>query len=181
MSNPYESPQGNFAPQFQTGGFGGGPRLGDSAYVRQIMVICILLFVQAGLELLMGVLLLLGGSMMGSIFNSIPQQPNRPGPPAGLVSAVTTGYIIAGLILAAIAILRIMAGILNLKYRSRGLGIVAMSVGLLPVLTIYCAPTAIGLMVYGLIIYLNPDSKQAFDLGNRGHTRDQVHAAPRYG
>ena len=40
-------------------------------------------------------------------------------------------------------VVRIVAGIYNLRFRRRGLGLVALGLGLLTLATGYCAPTAI--------------------------------------
>jgi hypothetical protein len=38
----------------------------------------------------------------------------------------------------------------------------------------FCAPTAIALLIFGLIIYLNADVQRAFELGEQGATPDQI-------
>ena len=70
--------------------------------------------------------------------------------------------------------LNIAAGIKNLKYRSRTLGIAALCLGIVPVFTCYCAPTAIGILIYGLIIYLNRDVSRAFEMGEQGISPEQI-------
>src|SRR5205823_5880308 len=65
-------------------------------------------------------------------------------------------------------LLRIVAGLFNIRYRRRGLGIAALAVGLVTMMTAYCAPTAIGLAVYGLIVYLNEPVVLAFQMGDSG-------------
>ena len=59
-------------------------------------------------------------------------------------------------------LLHLVAGIRNLRYKGRTLGIVALGFGLAATMTCYCAPTSIALTVYGLIVYLNPAVAQVF-------------------
>jgi hypothetical protein len=72
-----------------------------------------------------------------------------------------------------------MAGIRNYKFRGRTLGLIALGGGMVTVMTCYCAPTAIGLGVYGLITYLNPEVAQAFAMGEAGTSRDDILSAYR--
>lgn len=185
MSNPYESPQGSYAPQAQPGFDAGGQRLGDSGYVRQVMVICILCFVFGGLEILVGIGAIFGGTFMSTVVeDELQRQPGGGANAAetqAFVGMISTIYFVAGIILIVAAVLRIAAGILNLKFRARALGITSFIVGVLPAFTFYCAPTAICLIVYGLIVYLNQDTVRAFALGQQGYTKEQILSAPRYG
>ena len=82
-----------------------------------------------------------------------------------LLVAVYGGMAAAGIIP---GLLQIAAGIANLRLKGRTFGIVALVAGMLSVGTCYCTPTAVGLLVYGLIIYLNDTTKQVFALGNEG-------------
>ena len=42
----------------------------------------------------------------------------------------------------------------------------------------YCAPTAIALLIYGLIIYLNDDVRRAFEMGEQGYPPEHIKATP---
>jgi hypothetical protein len=83
-------------------------------------------------------------------------------------------FILLALFLLASGGLLIFAGVRNRKYRSRSLGLVALGVGTLASITCYCAPTALGLLIYGLVVYLNSDVRYAFELGERGATADEI-------
>ena len=61
-----------------------------------------------------------------------------------------------------LAALKIVAGVGNCRYRSRTLGIVALAVAPLSIFTILCLPSAMLIMVYGIVVYLNSDAKRAF-------------------
>jgi hypothetical protein len=73
--------------------------------------------------------------------------------------------------------LRIAAGFFNWSYRRRTLGMTALGVGLATIITGYCAPTAIALAIYGLIVYLNESVMAAFELGAQGRTKAEIQAA----
>jgi hypothetical protein len=80
---------------------------------------------------------------------------------------------IPGLVVGA---LRIVAGLFNLRYRRRLLGMTALGLGLMLIFTAYCAPTAIALAVYGLIVYLNEAVIAAFNMGDRGCKPAEIRA-----
>jgi hypothetical protein len=73
--------------------------------------------------------------------------------------------------------LRIAAGLFNWRYRRRTLGMTAMGVGLVAILTGYCAPTAIALAIYGLIVYVNESVVAAFEMGAQGRSKAEIQAA----
>ena len=77
----------------------------------------------------------------------------------------------------AVSLLRIAAGIYNLRFRRRKFGMTALVIGLILVFTGYCAPTAIGLAVYGLLVYLNESVVAAFELGDQGRSPQEISAA----
>jgi hypothetical protein len=72
--------------------------------------------------------------------------------------------------------LRIVAGIFNVRYRRRGLGMVALGLGLLTMITGYCAPSSIALAIYGLIVYVNEPVVAAFELGEQGRKPSEIRA-----
>jgi uncharacterized membrane protein HdeD (DUF308 family) len=120
----------------------------QSGMVQQVKVVAILMIVQGALECLLG-LMFGGGMTLAAVVE--PQDA----PPVAIFVAV-------GLFIVAIGGTRIFAGIRNLKFRGRILGIVANCLGLVTACTMYCAPTSLGLAVYALIVYLNQDVEDAF-------------------
>ena len=178
MENPYQSPApsgADFGVAYSHG------TLGESGMVRQVGVVAILMFVQAGFEIVMGLFLCAMGPIMWSTMSSMPAGPRQPGGagPEEMAWILTAVYGGLGLLLLFAGGLKIVAGVKNLKYRSRGLGITALAFGMVTVFSCYCAPTGIALAIYGLIIYLNGDVATAFRLGSEGHSADQIRAAPR--
>ncbi len=186
MENPYQSPDPNVAPE-------GGQIAADvaeqpaSRLVGHVRVVAILLLIEAGLELVMGLFLLVMTVVFPMIISGAAaanegkaeavledELPVNTSPDSALIF-VTVTY---GLLAAAAMVsggLRIWAGVKNLRYRSRTLGVVSLSVGLLMVMTCYCSLTAVPLFVYGLVVYLNGDVARAFELGEQGHSVDEIH------
>ncbi len=181
MNNPYESPQGAnvppAAPSITQGSPGG--RLGDASMVRQVKIVCILSLVQAGIEILMGVMLLFMGPLLSNFVGAAAKNDPNP-PPEEFLSLISTFYMVMGLVAIIVAVVRIPAAVLNLSYKARGLGIASAIVGVAAVFSGYCGLTAIGLTVYGLVVLLNPDVKRAFELAKQGYSREQILNAPRF-
>jgi hypothetical protein len=144
--------------------------------VRQVTVVAILMIVQGGLEILMGIFMTVMGPVMFTMFSQMPQQPGVQGPPPELGGIIGGVYIVLGVAALIAGVLRIIAGIRNLKYRGRGLGLVALFAGVLT-LPGYCCLTSIGLLIYGLIVYFNADVARAFEMGEQGRSADEIKAA----
>ena len=173
MSNPYLSP--SFDPkQFQDYSTPFPPPQNTGfGWVQQIRVVAILNCVQGGLECLLGMMAAGGGIFMSIAMQMERNRPGFPnnGPPDwifGVVYGVIGGVVLLG------GILRIYAGLQNFRYRGRVLGIVSFVCGLVSMMGCYCAPTAIGMLVYGLIVYLNPAVQAAFEMGNKGVPADAI-------
>ena len=111
------------------------------------------------------------------MMTQMPQQPGVQQPPKEFVGIMSGIYVVFGLVILSVGILRIVAGVRNYKYRGKVLGIVALVVGMLPALTCYCLPTSLGLLIYGLIVYLNNDVVRAFAMGEEGMPPDQIKAS----
>jgi len=152
---------------------------------RQIKIVAILLIVEGSLEVLVGLFLAAMGPLMMSIIRSAPPPSSggAPPPPPELFGAI---YVVMGLVTLVGAILKIVAGARNVKYRSRTLGFIALGSALLSFASCYCMPTALALAIYGIIVYVNDRSARAFQLGDSGMSADEIIAniegtAPGYG
>ncbi|CAN5815146.1 hypothetical protein BH09MYX1_BH09MYX1_44090 [soil metagenome] len=140
---------------------------------RQIKVVAILLIVQGALELIMGGFFCIMGPVMMSVMSAAPPPSSggAPPPPPEVFAGI---YIAMGLPTAIAGILRIVSGIYNVRLRARTLGYVALGAGLLSMASCYCAPTSIALGVYGLIVFLNAKSGEAFAMVESGMTPDEA-------
>jgi hypothetical protein len=178
MSNPYQPP--GFDPKrFQDQPYMPAPVMDSGhGYVSQVRVVAILNCVQGVLEVLLG-LMLVGVAIFMPIMIEMEQAKDRAGQPpppelkwilGGVYGVMGGAPLIAGL-------LRIIAGVQNFRFRSRTLGMVSFFVGLASLFSCYCAPTSIAILVYGLIVYLNPAVKAAFEMGQQGMKGDQILAS----
>ena len=155
----------------------------------QVTVVAILMIVQGVLEVLMGLLLVLVAFAMPRFFDMAMQQAPPPpnnvrGMPGEVKTVITIVYGVMGGAGLLVGIVRIIAGIRNLSYRGRGLGLVSLFLGILSLATVYCALTSLGLMIYGLIVYFNEQTARAFAMGERGMSRADIQEAlarERYG
>ncbi len=148
--------------------------------VGHVQVVAILMMVQGALEALVG----LGLVALGGFFPAMMQMEmdrGQAGPPPMPAETMSWMMLIIyggmGLLVLIAAGLHIFAGIRTYMFRGRILGLVALGGGMVTVMTCYCAPTAIGLGVYGLITYLNPEVAQAFAMGEAGTSREDIRAA----
>lgn len=166
QNNPFQSP-----PEVRREGLAmppGADRLlfHGAGFVRQVRAVAICMIVQGVLVSIMGAFLVGIGFFMGSM---PPEEFTNGGAGLGeLQMFMTWGYGIAGALVLISGLLIVVAGIRNLYFRGRIMAITALSLGILSSLTCYCAPTAIGLAIWGLVVYLNPSVARAFELSAEG-------------
>ncbi len=155
----------------------------SASILGHIRVVSILMIVHGILLCVVG-LFLIGLAIAMPYFlamqpNAIKQQPGGPDmQQMKWIMGIMYGSMgLAGLVP---GIVQLVAGIYNLSLKKRMFGIVALIFGAVSIATCYCTPTAIGLLVYGLIIYLHDTSKQAFALREAGRTREEIQALAGY-
>lgn len=73
-------------------------------------------------------------------------------------------------------VLQMVAGFSNLWLRGYTLGLVAIGSSVAMVVACYCAPTALVLFAYGIVIYLLPTTRRAFALAQQGQDFDSIWA-----
>ena len=140
---------------------------------RQIKVVAILLMVEGGLEALMGIFLCIMGPVVAAFMSASPP-PATPGAPAPSPELFSAIYIAMGAPTVVAGIIKIIGGIRNVSLKSRTLGFVALGSSVLSLASCYCIPTALALGVYGLIVYVNERSAQAFKLVETGMSAEQA-------
>ncbi len=178
-SNPF-SDNPYAAPSSSAGSFPPASRAPSRSMVGHVPVVAILMMVQGGLELLMGLGLVAMGGIFPVLMRMDEMQGGGEGPPPEMVGWMMLAiYGGLGLVTLVAAGLHLFAGLRNYRFRSRTLGLVALGGGLVTMFTCYCAPTSIALAVYGLVTYLNPEVSQAFAWGEAGKKRDEILAALR--
>jgi hypothetical protein len=141
--------------------------------VGQVTVVSILMMVQAGLTLMMGLLLTVMGPAM-FVAARVDKGPRNSGDEA-VLSVLAVVYLLLGLGALTSAILTLVGGIRAIKFRNRTFVIVALFSNIIPVFTFYCAPTSLGVMIYGLIVMFNRDVAQAFEMAaERGMSSREI-------
>jgi hypothetical protein len=128
----------------------------DMGKVHHVRVVAILMVIQGILEGLMALLLIGFAVGFPMLLAMEEMEPNADAPPEEMAWVFIAIYGGLGAMTLAAAVLHIVAGIRNYLYRGRLLGLVALAGGMATMFTCYCAPTAVGLAVYGLIVYLDP-------------------------
>jgi hypothetical protein len=81
---------------------------------------------------------------------------------------------LAGLAVAGLGVLRMVAGGLNMFYRGRRLSIATLLLGLLSGITCLCLPTATALCVFGMAVHHNPAVRHAFRLRRQGASISEI-------
>jgi hypothetical protein len=133
-------------------------RASKAGLVRQVPALGITMMVHGGLVLLLGIFLLVYGVSLAVSFGSMPEpapiDPSAPGPQ--MMEGIMTWTMLGlGVVHALVGVLQLVAGFYVRASRGRVLGIVALLLGILTVFGCYCGPTALALIVWGLIVLLS--------------------------
>jgi len=134
--------------------------------VGQVKIVCILMLIHGITVVLMG-----GGLIAAGIFMMTIPPPPGGGPEPWIMGGVYAGW---GVLVLACGALNGVAGVRVMLFRNRVLGLVALFTNIFVLFTCYCAITAIGMMVYGLIVLFQPDVARAFELVSQGATPDEA-------
>jgi len=168
QQNPYNAP-GETPGAHRPSGVG--------ALVPQVRIVAILMMVQGVFETLFGIYLVVMGFVMPSLMDAQmqAQQNQMPVDQQEVFNTFFFGYFFAaGGACLLIGSLRLVGGIMGIQYRGRGLGLVSHFAGLLMLATCYCFPTALGLGVYGCIVYFNSDVVRAFGMRKQGRSTQEI-------
>lgn len=160
--NPYAAPIS--AQAYNPGGqYGNAPH---DSFPNQVPVIGILMIVQGVLELLLGLFMVAMAGFFPLMMAIDPGMGRGMGPGQGPgappVWIIGIVYVVLGLVISIPGILRIYAGYNVYRFRRRIFAIVVNCLGFVTLITCYCAPTAIALGVYSLIVLLQPSVVSAF-------------------
>lgn len=141
-------------------------RLEEGRFVSQVPMLGIVMIVHGILVGGLGLYLLVFG---GFFAQSVATAPTSSGedPLAGFMVGVIG--VIGGLHMIP-GVLQVWAGVRIRAYRSRGLALAGLGLGLVTVLGCYCSPTSIALLVWGAIVLLHGDVRGRF-AATRGSDR----------
>ncbi len=118
------------------------------------------LTVQGGLELMLACALLLGA------MDSDTQLPTAP------YEVLLVRFGPACLLLG--GALKAFAAAQNRRFRNRAAGLAALWSAVPTALVWTCAPTGLALLVFGMIVYRDPASRDAFALGDKGMSPEEI-------
>jgi hypothetical protein len=118
------------------------------------------------LQALMGLVYAVMGPVM---FITMSQGPAGGPPNQTMMLAVAAGVdVLLGLLLLAAGVLNILAGSRARKFRRRVFVLVGLFANAVVLPTIYCGPTSIGVLIYGVLVFFHGDVVRAFELGDQG-------------
>ena len=164
--NPYATPPRAAAADVQT--YQGFSLRGVPSTVQQVRVSSSLQIMVGALELLAAAYLFaVAGMLMMEFFGLYRQGDFR-------FLIEYTAASLGGFTMFVVAVLRIWAGIAGFKFKRRKMAIFASVLGITSALTGLCSIFSIGMLIYGLIIYLNRDVRRAYEMAEQGMTPDQI-------
>lgn len=139
--------------------------------VSQVKVVAILMIVYGAIMSLTGLGVAAFVPFMIAVDNSA--SVNRRRDETGMMVMLVI-FLVGGLLILAIGVLHLIAGIRCLKFRGRVLALVALFSNIPAVFTGYCSLFAIGMAVYGLIVMFDGDVARAFERGEEGVSPEDI-------
>ena len=130
--------------------------------------------VSSSLQIMVGALELLAAAYLLVIVGVIAVESvlNRQADFRILIEYTAVSF--GGFTIFIVAVLRIWSGIAGFKFKRRKMSIFASVLGITSALTGVCSIFSIGMLIYGLIIYLNRDVRRAYEMAEQGMTPDQI-------
>jgi hypothetical protein len=178
MSNPYAAPSSEKPRRREPGPL---PPPQEPGLAGQIRVVAVLMMVQGFFEVAFGAVL----SVMAFVFPAAlaamvaadPQAQQEGGPsPEVAARMMMVIYLVMGLAGVVPGIVHLAAGFRNVQYRGRTFGMTALCLGLGTLPIFICLPTALLLAAYGMVVYLQPSSAKAFEMGDQGYSAEAIYA-----
>lgn len=130
--------------------------------VRQVPILAIATMVHGALLAGTGLYYLVFGGFFAANLSTTPA-PADEGPFGELFSGLMIGAIgIISLVHIVPGVLQLWAGWRARTFRSRGLAFLALGAGLVSLFGCYCAPTSLGMLVWGAIVLANQAVRDRF-------------------
>lgn len=145
-------------------------KLEQGRFVAQVPVFAILLAAHGVLLAGMGAYFLIYTALF--LLHGVSANDAIPtGEADGFISGMLFGaFGFIGAATLIVGILQLVAGLRLRTFRSRLLGFVALAAGLLTVISCYCAPSSIALLIWGAIVLRSPDVAARFDAASSSRT-----------
>ena len=147
----------------------------EKRMVGHLMAVGILQIVFGCLELLVGIVLGFYAVLFSTILPNM-KQPGQPPMDPAVAFWLVVGCGIGGAVVTCFSLLRIGSGIGSFWFRGRTWMLVSLIGGMITSLTCYCAPFAIGVGVYGLIVVLSPAVRKAYEMRAAGLSPNDIKA-----
>lgn len=144
--------------------------------VSHVPIISVLFIVQGVLLLVMSIAMVGYAFFFANLESFLPPEAQEEmmrelGPMQGMITAMIA-VPAGGLFI--LCVMHFVSAWFGFQYRHRVFAMVTMLMGLAASLTCYCAPTAFGLAVYGLIVYLRPEVAAAFQMRKDGMSKEEM-------
>lgn len=137
-------------------------RLSQHTLVRHVPWIAIALITNGVMMVGMGLFPLVFGSFFWVELASMP--PAAPGEDTTASYLLLVTLAVVGITHLVPGALQVWAGVRVRTFRGRGLAMAALTLGIVTVVGCYCAPTSIGLGIWGLIVLLDGEVARRFAL-----------------
>ena len=164
--NPFADRPQTAADNVQT--YQGFSLRGVPSTVQQVRVSSSLQIMVGALELLAAAYLFVVAGVLAVEFFGLNRQTHF----SFLIEYTAASF--GGFTIFVAAVLRIWSGIAGFKFKRRKMAIFASVLGTTSALTMLCSIFSIGMLIYGLIIYLNRDVRRAYEMAEQGMTPDQI-------
>lgn len=169
VNNPYRPPSAD-EPDGSVEEENADPRtVGKARYVPTVAILTIVhgVFMFIAACCLIGMVAFITPQIAEQIENQQKMQRQQdPNAPVftkdGWQTMLTAIYGGMAAALCIIGIVNLFAGIQNYRYRYRTLGIISLVINMGSILFCWCLPLTIGLLIFGMIIYLSPEADRAF-------------------
>ena len=142
--------------------------------VSQVPIVSIFMIVNGSLAAVWGIILAVFGPAIVSLLGAEGKGAFLPTKDKALLGLILAYYITAGILALIAGVLNIVAGARSLRFRGRNLALTALFCNLPPLFTCYSAPTSLGVMIYGLIVFFNGDVAEAFRMAEQGMPVEEI-------
>lgn len=136
-------------------------RVGESGLAHHISALSIVTMIHGALLVLAGLFLVVAAFGIGLAFVTAPTLP-QTGELAAIGGFATLIYLGLAIVLLVPGVLQLVAGWRIRTFHNRGLAIAAYLSALPAVLFCYCAPSIIGLAIWGLVVLLDEGTGARF-------------------
>ena len=138
-------------------------RLDEPRAVAHVPVFSVVMMVHAALVAAMGLMLVVYGVSLLWSFGTMPEPTEEVPSPIAIMPGMLVGTMMVEAALhLVVGGLQFWAGWRLRTFKSRGLGIAALVLGLLTALGCYCLPSSLAVLVWGLVLLLRDDVAQRF-------------------